>query len=101
MQRKPFTCNNGLTFGLQTTELNYCSPRTDNGPWSEVEIGFPNREVEKLMPFAEDKNRPTETVYGWVPMNSIMEIITDNGGLIPADKDRLTTCQLGPNLCIY
>lgn len=101
MQRKLFTCSNGLTFSLQTTEMNYCSPRSDIGPWSKVEIGFPNREVEKLMPFADDKNRPTETIYGWVPMNIIMEIITDNGGLIPADEDQLTTCQLGPNLCIY
>ena len=101
ISRELFTCTSGLTFSLQTSSFHYCTPRTDKGPWSQVEIGFPNQAIEKLMPFAEDKDRPTGTVYGWVPMNIIMEVITDNGGLIPADEARLTTVLLGPSIHIF
>lgn len=90
-RRKPFTCNNGLTFSLQTGSFMYCSPRDDTGPWHEVEIGYPSKVVPTLLPFAEDRDNPTESIYPFVPTWIVMEMIELNGGLIPADAERFIT----------
>ena len=58
----------------------YCEPRTDEGPWSAVEVGFPSEREELLMEYAEDPHRPTGTVYGWVPVEVISEVIAKRGG---------------------
>ena len=75
------TCKNGLSLSVQANSSAYCSPREDTGPWESVEVGFPNRKVEALMPYAEQGDRPTETVYAWVPVELVEQIIQDNGGV--------------------
>ncbi len=81
-QRRPLIhCNDGLTFSLQTSSGHYCTPRDDSGPWHEVEIGFPSEPVPELIQYAEDAKRPTETVYAYVPVQTIMSIIEQHGGL--------------------
>ena len=102
--RKRFTCNNGLSFSLQTTDSNYCTPRKTNSPsWSHVEIGFPNRRVEALMPYADGAWRdcpPADDVYAYVPMTIIQKMIDDNDGLIAQDLPRYTTVRFGDALHI-
>ena len=75
--RNRFTCNNGLIFSLQTSESHYCSPPTNAGPWTHVEIGFPNRKIDALMPYADGAWRdcpPTDDVYAYVPMEVVQEV---------------------------
>jgi len=45
-----------------------------------VEIGFPSERVEKFMKWAEKADTPTETVYGWVPLEVVAEVVEDHGG---------------------
>lgn len=73
-------CGNGLTMSVQASEYHYCAPRDSYGPWLEVEIGFQSKRVPKLLPYAEEKKRPTKTVYGWVPLSLVAEVIESNGG---------------------
>ena len=74
-------CNDGLTFSVQASQYHYCTPREDNCEYSEVEIGFPSQKIEQLMRFAEDADNPTGTVYGWVPIEVVDEIISEHGGI--------------------
>ena len=74
-------CNDGLTLSIQTSSGHYCTPRDNSGPWHEVEVGFPSEAIPELMPYAEDPNQPTETVYGYVPFSLVMTIIENHGGL--------------------
>ena len=73
-------CADGFTMSVQADEFTYCSPRDSVGPWTAVEIGFPSERVEKLMEWAEDDDKPTETVYGWVPLEVVAEVVEDHGG---------------------
>jgi hypothetical protein len=79
---KRITCANGLSFSAQANAGAYCSPRQDNGPWNQVEIGFPSIAVEEFMEFAENSADPTGTVYGWVPVEIVEAVVQKNGGLM-------------------
>ena len=60
----------------------YCTPRTnlESGEYETCEVGFPNQREELLMPYAEDPETPTETVYGYVPVTLVEQIIDIHGG---------------------
>lgn len=75
-------CKDGLRLSVQASEYHYCAPRlTGCEIYYEVEVGFPSVRVESLMPYAEDENSPTETVYGFVPTDIVAKVITDHGGV--------------------
>ena len=67
---------------VQASRNHYCSPRRDYGPYTEVEVGFPSKEEPLLMQFVEDPEKPTETVYGWVPMSVVLQVVAKHGGLV-------------------
>ena len=66
---------------MQATAYHYCSPRHNQGPWSQVELGFPSSLEPAFMPYCEDTTRPTDTVYGWVPLTVVAEVVDAHGGL--------------------
>jgi hypothetical protein len=76
----PIVCSDGFKFSAQARSGCYCEPREDKGPWTAVEVGYPSEREELLMPYVEDESRPTDTVYGWVPVSVIREVITKHGG---------------------
>lgn len=78
---REIACKSGLRLSVQASSAHYCAPRNDAGPFSEVEVGFPSRVVEDLLPFAEDVEEPTRTVYAWVPVDLVERVIADNGGI--------------------
>ena len=59
----------------------YCTPRDNEGPYTEVEIGYPSRPEELLMEYAEDPGAPTQTIYAWVPRATVLLIIAKHGGM--------------------
>lgn len=73
-------CADGLSFSMQASSGHYCDPRDSIGPWNEVEIGFPSERVGQFIEYAEDPERPTETVYGWVPLPIVCDVINAHGG---------------------
>ncbi|MET0716374.1 MAG: hypothetical protein ABWY57_15825 [Mycetocola sp.] len=68
----------------------YCSPRpgfgTDDdyeGPYTHVEVGFPTQRPEpwaEWEAYAENPHDPTDTVYSWVPVESVAALIALHGG---------------------
>lgn len=79
---KKITCKSGLTMSVQASFSHYCSPRNNDGPYQQVEVGFPSVKVDSLMEYVEDASRPTDTVYAHVPTTLVEQIVNDNGGLV-------------------
>ena len=74
---------------MQASESHYCEPRTDAGPWTAVELGFPSAPEDDLLPHADDPTDPTGTVYGCVPLDAVARIVESHGGLVdPTDDSR-------------
>ncbi len=78
---KRITCVDGFSLSVQATHGAYCSPRTNLARWDAVEVGFPSKEPELIMSYAEDKGNPTDTVYGYVPIGLVEELIELHGGM--------------------
>jgi hypothetical protein len=77
------TCKNGVSLSVQGSRAHYCSPRDDIGPYDCVEVGFPSVcPPASWEEFCEDWSDPTETVYGYVPIELVEEFIEQNGGLL-------------------
>ena len=74
-------CVDGLGFSMQAGAFIYCEPRSNAGPWSEVELGFPTERVEAWMPYCDNAEEPTNTVYGYVPLAVVAAVIDAHGGL--------------------
>ena len=81
-------CAGGLKMSVQASRYHYCTPRDSVGPWSSVEIGFPSQRVERLMFYAEDGSAPTDTVYGYVPIEVVAEVIAEHGGFARATRSK-------------
>ena len=63
---------------VQASEGHYCSPRENmQEVYDEVEIGFPNFTFsqEFINQYAEDRETPKDTIYGYVPMKELSEEI--------------------------
>lgn len=76
-------CGDGqsVSISVQASESAYCTPRDNLGPWTEVECGYPSvTPPDPMMEYAEDPDRPTDTVYAWVPIRVVREFIETHGG---------------------
>lgn len=88
-------CADGLTVSVIAGEGTYCTPRPDRygvlgdapgdypGPYTAVEVGFPSQQPEpweKWREYCEDSDKPTETVYAYVPVELVRRLVSDHGG---------------------
>jgi hypothetical protein len=79
---KKVVCADGFTMSVQANENAYCSPRVNEATlYNEVEVGFPSENEPLIMPWAEDKKKPLETVYGYVPVGVVTNVIAKHGGV--------------------
>lgn len=89
LQRFPrIRCSDGFTISIQAGESMYCSPRDNSGEWYQFEAGFPSaRPSSELMQYAENPDDPTETVYGYVPIEVLQRELDAHGGIVGCAKD--------------
>lgn len=74
-------CADGFRMSVQASGSHYCTPRDNFGPWHTVEVGFPSEKVESFMDYTNGVHRPpTETVYGYVPLTTVADVILLHGG---------------------
>ena len=80
-KRPRLYCNDGYSISVQASEFHYCEPRC-NGmqDYESVELGYPSIEDELINEYAEDEPY-TETVYGYVPIEIVEELINKHGGI--------------------
>lgn len=74
-------CEDGFTMSVQASSGHYCRPEEDDGPYTHVEVGYPSAIEEDLLPYAEDDENPTGTVYWRVPVGLVDDVIKKHGGL--------------------
>lgn len=76
------TCADGFSLSVQVHSGAYCRPRDGIGPdWVSAEIGFPSATPSpEVMAYAEYSEDPTDTVYGYVPIELIDSLIDAHGG---------------------
>ena len=75
-------CNDGFSISVQASAFHYCRPRL-NGvqDYESVELGYPSEVDELIKEYAEDDLDYTETVYGYVPIEIVEELINKHGGI--------------------
>lgn len=79
-------CVDGFTMSVQAGKTQYCTPREDAAAfYHEVEVGFPNRAELLLKEYAEDPSDLTGTVYGWVPRQTVINVIAKHGGMVEGE----------------
>ena len=79
---------------VQASRDHYCTPRQDIGPCTHVEVGYPNRLEELLLPYADGAStiaglRPT--LYVNVPADVVLAVIENHAGMMAGQLPALVT----------
>ncbi|HHZ94807.1 MAG TPA: hypothetical protein EYN67_04430 [Flavobacteriales bacterium] len=83
---KTVVCADGFRMSVQANEGSYCEPRDEAAEkYTSVEIGFPSEEEPLIMPWAEESDKPTDTVYGYVPVDVVTTVIVKHGGMVEGE----------------
>lgn len=90
---EPIRCVDGFTVSVQAGTMHYCTGSDGSRPYMFEELFLPFRTVEVGYPssrpepweevwkeYAEDPDKPTETVYGYVPVEQVRALIESHGG---------------------
>jgi len=81
--RERIVCKDGFNISVQGgTSGHYCTPRKMCNEYDRVELGFPSEADDLISGYAEDKEDLTGTVYGYVPIEIVEELIKKHGGII-------------------
>lgn len=77
-----FHCNDGWNISVVWGSAAYGHPRRDDALiYKEVEASFPSSYEGDLMDYAEDEYKYLQTVYGYVPVELLLEIFKKHGGV--------------------
>ena len=80
------TCADGFTMSVQANANAYSIPKMTGAPiYTQVEVGFPSAKEELLMEWCEEPEDPTGTVYGYVPVQVVTNVIAKHGGIIEGE----------------
>lgn len=79
-------CEDGFEMSVQAGDGLYCEPRVnlESREYAACEVGYPSQKEELLMPYIEDSTEPTKTVYPYVPVEVIEQVIEKHGGWFDA-----------------
>ncbi len=77
---KRIICKDGLVLSVQASRTHYCTPRTNHGPYSHVEVGYPTVTPPKSWRRYADGDYPND-VYACVPVELVATFIDSHGGI--------------------
>lgn len=76
-------CKSGFSMSVQAHVGAYCTPRSNTAEkYTHVEVGFPSSVEPLLADWCDEPGDPTGTVYGYVPVQVITNVIAKHGGMI-------------------
>lgn len=80
--RPMITCHDGFQMSVQASKMHHCSPADllENGEYQSVEVGRISKQENLLLSYAEDSNY-LKTVYDYVPVETVDQIIQKHGGI--------------------
>ena len=82
-------CADGFSMSVQANRTAYCTPRiSDAQKYTHVEIGFPSEEEDLIMHWCDEPQNPTETVYGYVPVQVVTNVLAKHGGIVEGQIPR-------------
>jgi len=85
-RNKQVVCADGFRMSVQAHDGAYCEPRENaQKKYNLVEIGFPSEEEPLIMPWCEDDRKPTDTVYAYVPVDVVTNVIVKHGGMVTGE----------------
>ena len=93
-QNDVVVCADGFSMSVQASGRHYCHPKNDKGPYTEVEVGVPSDWDFYLSRYAENPDKPTGTVYGYVPADTITMCIDSHGGMISGELPPLVKTEV-------
>lgn len=70
---KRIECNDGFSISVQANNFAYCMPREDKA--------WPYSEVDDLIEIYGEEHGTTETIYPYVPIDIVNELIEKHGGI--------------------
>lgn len=75
-------CMDGESISVQAGRYLYSTPRTDEGPWTAVEVGYPSVSPgPAILEYTETPDMPCSSVYGYVPIWLVEAFIAAHGGI--------------------
>ena len=75
-------CSDGYSVSIQANYAAYCTPRRDDAEkYTDVELRFPIAEDEIINDWAEDLDKPIDTIYPFVPVSLVDRLISKHGGI--------------------
>lgn len=74
-------CLDGFNVSVVFFPGTYSEMESD-GTFVSVELGFPSQDEPLLSTLAEDSNNLSETVYPYVPVGVVDEILRKHGGIV-------------------
>jgi len=75
------TCKSGLVLSVQAGEYLYCTPRTNIGPYSEVEVMVQAGEIPPTLLHEWTKYGSMDDVFGYIPVSLVDTTIEMCGGI--------------------
>ena len=78
-------CADGYTVSVQAGQGLYSVPRADADKYTHVELGFPDCIDDIILPFVEDATNPKESVFRFVPVEAVDQLLSSHGGISAAD----------------
>lgn len=89
---KSVSCADGTSLSVQASRKHHCWPKNNEGPYTQVEVGFPSKPPPSA--WAEHclgnfNEKPCDSRYGAVPMSKVAEFIDLHGGFKPVEAPKL------------
>lgn len=88
-------CADGYTVSVQAGYGIRSHPQADADEYTAVELGYPSQSDEEIIPYAENTNRPCETVYNFVPVEIVDKLFEKHGGIVGADFSNVSLDMWG------
>ena len=85
-RNRQVVCGDGFTMSVQAFDGGYCEPPANGAEkYTSVEVGYPSEREELLMKWAEEPEKPTQTVYGYVPVQVVTNVLAKHGGIVDGE----------------
>lgn len=81
IRRKRAVMADGFSISIQAGFGLYSIPRETSEVYEAVELGFPS-EIDELIEDYSEEPGETETVYGYVPVEIVDQLITKHCGIV-------------------
>ena len=82
-------CADGFKMSVQAFAGGYSTPGINNAnKYTEVEVGYPSERDEMLMEYEEEPDARTQTVYAYVPVQVVTNVLAKHGGIVDGEIPR-------------